>query len=189
MTEKEVFQQLKMGQPSALEYLYHQHRAKCLGYARKRLFRKLPDGRHKFCSAEEALGLYHEAIIIFVENIREERLTELYVKISTYLISIMKNKWLQMIRREDTQVDDFPNLAMEGEALDHEIREKVRSGLVQIDPKCRQMLSLRYFLGWDYDDIASSMGYNKGDVVRNLISRCRSKFREILQQSSKSSPR
>ena len=66
------------------------------------------------------------------------------------------------------------------------LRLNVRKAINQLDIKCREMMTYRYILGWeDYNDIAEATGKNNGDVVRNLISRCRKRFREQYVQLTK----
>lgn len=186
MTDAELFHKLVEGDEGVLEQIYVKHRSKSVFFASKKLYRNSSDGKKQACSLDEAVELYHEAIIVIVENIRAGRLSDLRVKFSTYIIATMKNKWLGQIRKQNIRLDDLSELPVEDSPQDDVIKDKVRKALAKMDEKCREMLSLRYFMDWDYEDIAISMNYNKGDVVRNLISRCRSRFRSIVTQLEKS---
>ena len=182
MNEKEAFRRLRKGDLSVLENIYQKNRKLCISFATKNLFRTVLQGSTKNCTEEEALELYHDAIIVMVENIQENRLTELRSKFSTYLIATMKNKWLGQLKKV-TPI--FPGDDLLRERLGEEEKEFseskrwVRLSLSRLDPRCREMLTLWHMMNWEYEDIATTLGYKQGDVVRNVISRCRKKFREI----------
>ena len=185
MTEEEAFQKLKVRDKEALAYVYQKNRLKCIGFATRRFDRYETEGIKQYYTPEEALDLYHDAIIILVENIANGRLVELKAKFSTYIIATMKNKWKARDKKTYLVADHFERpIEIEENDL-APVQEAVRSSLDQLDKKCREMLSLRYFMDWDYTDIANVLNYKKNDVVRNLIARCKSKFKDLFSKNYK----
>lgn len=184
MTEQEAFSKLKEADQQALAYIYEQNRKKCIQFAIKKLFRKSTIGKAQSCSPDEAMELYHEAIIALYQNTVTGRLTELRSKFSTYIISTMKFKWLNQQRKIKLIELEEEVLPIQVEDTS-ELQGKVREILNEMDGKCKEMLTLRYFLGWGFDDISIQMGYKKDSVVRNLISRCRTKFKVLLTKGLK----
>jgi RNA polymerase sigma factor (sigma-70 family) len=146
----------------------------------------MPDGAIQKCLAEDAEELYNDACAICIHNIVRGRISNLEVKFSTYLITSMRYAWFNKARSQKPKLekkdlpDHTPNPDKEG------IRLNVRKAIANLDPKCKEMMTYRYILGWeDYEDVAKATGKNNGDVVRNLISRCRKRFRELYLQLTK----
>ncbi|MEM7369481.1 MAG: sigma-70 family RNA polymerase sigma factor [Bacteroidota bacterium] len=181
MNDQELLNKLKNGDEKALEWMYVSNRSKSTQYAIKKFYRKSTEGKIAYCTLDEAIELYHESIITIVENIREGRLVNLSAKVSTYLVATMKNKWRNMTRkRRHIPLDTLYDVSHEPADEDRHIQTKVRKALQKMDEKCRQMLTLRYFMEWEYEDIALTIGRKNGSVVRNQISRCRKRFKEII---------
>ncbi len=180
-TDREIIEGIKQKDAEAEKYFYQKNKSICIQYALKTFFWKNPAGETLKCSLEDAEELYNDACILFIQNILKERIIQLDASISTYLISTMKYAWFNKARATKStpeKVEPTPS-----EKTLESIRVNVRKAINQLDGKCREMMTYRYILGWeDYDDIAKITGKNNGDVVRNLISRCRKRFRELYVQ-------
>lgn len=178
MSDDDFLQRIINGDKALLEKVYLDNKEACLNFAKKRLFRQSKNGAIEYCNEDDALERYQDAFAKMIFNIEQGRLTKLDAKFSTYIFAIMRNKWVKDHRNpppSDYPWDDDPE--------DTDIKESVNKILMRMDPSCRKMLTTRYYFGWkDYDDIANELGYENGATVRNLISRCRKKFRNIYKE-------
>ena len=184
MTEEEIIKALRNNDRVAERQFYQQNRTKCIQYAVKKFFWKTKEGKSIKCSDEDGEELYNDACVLFVQNVLRNRIGHLEVKISTYLITSMRYLWLNKAKSKYAKAQtSLVNLPESSSTTGESIKLKVRKAINQLDDKCKEMMTYRYILGWeDYEDIAKATGKNNGDVVRNLISRCRKRFRDIYAQ-------
>ena len=182
MTDREIIKGIISRSPVAERNLYRRNKKKCIRYAKGNFFGKTAEGQNIRCSIEDAEELYNDACALLIQNIYRERVQELAASISSYLITSMKYGWLNKVR---SLKPSYVEQSAKGLSIDQKeaIRAKVRRLIHQLDPKCREMMTYRYILGWeDYEDIAMATQKNNGAVVRNLISRCRKRFRELYDR-------
>lgn len=184
LTELEIIQGVKQKDPEVEAYFYRTNKRKCVQYAVKNFFWKTANGSTVKCGLEDAEELYNDACVLFVQNIWRERIVQLEAKISTYLITSMRYAWLNKARANKKE-SAKPEIAGTPAGENKEsLRSNVRKAINLLDPKCREMMTYRYILGWeDYEDIAQATGKGNGDVIRNLLSRCRKRFREHYVQT------
>ena len=192
MTDQEIIDGIRKNDRAAEKYFYQQHKLKCTQYALKHFFWKPKHGGETMkCNEEDAEELYNDACVLFIHNLLRERIDQLEVKISTYLITSMRYAWMNKARKErkgnleslESKESLVSKESLESPEKKELLRVNVRKAIQQLDEKCREMMTYRYILGWeDYEDIANATGKNNGDVVRNLISRCRKRFRELYMQ-------
>lgn len=183
MTDREILEGIRQGNRKTEQYFYLHYREQCLRFAQKRFYWKSDTGITIRCTQEDAEELYNDASAIFIQNILKNRIDQLEIKISTYLIKTMQYAWYNKARARRPQ----PQTTLPGlpESEREQMRRHVQQVIAQLDQKCREMMTYRYILGWeDYEDIAQATGKNNGDVVRNLISRCRKRFRELYVQAT-----
>ncbi|MBX2874171.1 MAG: hypothetical protein KTR30_18780 [Saprospiraceae bacterium] len=180
MSDREILEAIRRGDRKAERYFYEQNRAKCSQYALQHFFWKTSSGETITCKPQDVEELYNDACVVLIQNILRSRI-QLDVKISTYLITTMKYAWFNKARA--VKRTPATTAVVIPEASKESMRENVRKAIHLLDQKCREMMTYRYIMGWeDYDDIAKATGKNNGDVVRNLISRCRKRFREQYVQ-------
>ena len=184
MTRKETIDAIKHQKKHAEKFFYQKNKKECIQFACKNFFWKLPDGNSRKCKPEDAEELYNDACTLFIQNIIRGRVVNLEVKISTYLITTMKYSWFNKARAMKAKP---PKVKIEeSEETKESRRVQVRQAINLLGQKCREIMTYRYILGWeDYEDIARATGKNNGAVIRNLISRCRKRFREQYMQLAK----
>lgn len=184
LTELEIIQGIKRKDTEVEAHFYRKNKSKCVQYATKSFFWKTVDGKTIKCELEDAEELYNDACVLFVQNIWRERIVQLEAKISTYLITSMRYAWLNKARANKKQSAKAETPAFPTAESKESLRSNVRKAINLLDPKCREMMTYRYILGWeDYEDIAQATGKGNGDVIRNLLSRCRKRFREHYVQT------
>jgi len=200
MTNEEIISGIKQ-QDTAIERIFYlANRSLCIQYAEKHFFWKRKNGTSLKCTDEDAAELYNDACVLFIQNILRNRITSLEAKISTYLVTTMKYQWynkarankLDTIGEKETIIGADPKSSVTPDT--ETVRDGVRKAIQRLDDKCREMMTYRYILGWeDYEDIAQATGKNNGAVIRNLISRCRKRFRtiylQLTQEESSTNPK
>lgn len=136
------------------------------------------NGKERRCSPTEADELWQEALIRVYEMFCVRKAT-LTCQLATLLNTIVRNVWSAGFRANSQVPPTEPDFEDPGSQVDmNALRQWARQRLEKMPEPCRTMLILRYYYSLDYDSIAGLMAYGGGDVVRNLISRCRRNFRE-----------
>lgn len=138
-------------------------------------------------SADHANDYLQEAIIILWQKVTAEQL-ELTAKISTYIFSIAKNKWMAESRRLkkhdsnpallDKQAEQENPLSIMIEADE---KEAVRQALDEIGQPCRDILLMYYFEERKMNEIAKFLNFANGDVVKAKKYQCKKTLQKILE--------
>jgi RNA polymerase sigma factor (sigma-70 family) len=173
MTDQKAFAGLQQKDPAAMKWVFETYRRPFLAWAPYALS----------CSPQDAEDLYDESLITLFHNAATGNLTVLSAKLKTYLFAIGKNKWRSLETRRRREQLLPPSDAVEPEESDVEANEeRVRVALAQMEHPCKTMLEMRYYLDISFEDIAEALSYRSGDVVRNLMTRCRKKLRELYSK-------
>lgn len=165
-----------MAQNEAVKYLYFAR-----SY-RNPVFKIVLDGGG---SQQDALDVLQESMAQLVENLLEDRFLGLS-SLPTYFFAIAENMWRSLRRKEMKYGDyeptryDRPVEGPEAMYLKEEFSQIVDAALAELGDKCRDLLSLD-MLEYSMAEIAQQLGYNNQDVAKNLASRCRMRFRELLK--------
>jgi|GEM_PF-2005328 len=184
LTDQDIIAGIKQKNKEIEAFFYRTHKDKCIQFALKKFFWKQPDGMTIQCDIEDAEEIYNDACVLFVHNVLKDRITQLDAKLSTYLITTMRYNWMNKARSTKRTTPAQEEGSSETDSTNESMRINVRKAIHRLDPKCRAMMTYRYILGWeDYDDIAKATGKGNGDVIRNLLSRCRKRFREHYVQT------
>lgn len=88
LTDSQIIQRIKLGDESALDYLYEQHY--------KMMLRMILRNNG---TEQEALDVFQDALIVFWQKAMDVNF-ELTSKISTYLYSVCKNLWRKELDRK-----------------------------------------------------------------------------------------
>ncbi|MCG8310896.1 MAG: sigma-70 family RNA polymerase sigma factor [Cytophagales bacterium] len=141
------------------------------------------------CSLEEAKDIFQQTVVIFYENIRYGRVTELTSQIKTYLFSIGKNKILELIRQKAknpahyTRIDYFDTDYLYSD-FDEDYEEelkKVERSLNMLGNPCSDILKNYYYHKRSMKEIAEILDYKNSDTVKNLKYKCLQRLRQIFK--------
>jgi RNA polymerase sigma-70 factor (ECF subfamily) len=108
-------------------------------------------------------------------------------KASTWLLTIVHRRAVDLVRREDRRrtapVDDAP--AASGDAIDEtaEVREerrRVQAALEQLTPDQREALELAYYGGLTQSELAARLGVPLGTVKSRMFAGL-ARLRELLE--------
>ena len=150
---------------------------------------------------EDVSDNYHVGFIIFILKLRNGKLAPEAASIG-YLYTICKNQWLKELRKRvksEIELDKIVTKLNEMEYIDEDIDESFQnlySHIMQLafrkieakgnakEKKCLDILKMRYLKKLSYDEISEI--FNKSsNAVRQMKSRCLSKFQSLCAQLEK----
>lgn len=108
-----------------------------------------------------------------------------------WMISVMRHRVLKHARAEKIRQREMGRVAtndaaeltdMDGDLINAELKELVLNKLGEMDDDSRRMFELRYFEGFELEQIAAEMGRTKAAVRGNLY-RTLEKIRDQLKDS------
>ncbi len=137
----------------------------------------------------DAEDILQEATIVLWQKACSDDF-ELTAQLSTYLMSIAKNKWLAETRkRKHRAAQEIPANVADGSlsALDDiiltERAASVKQALNSLNEVCRELLLLFYFEERNFRDIARIMGFNGPDVAKSKKYQCKKALEIALKKS------
>ena len=134
-------------------------------------------------NAEDGSSIMHEAFATLINNIQAERYEERN-NLRAYFLTIVKNKWLDTIRKRRKEYlvpehhpreDDAPN--PEHQLINEEIDKLTKQLLAQLGEVCRTILQLD-IEGFNHEEIAGELGWADSKRVRDRKYKCRKRHRE-----------
>jgi len=169
--------ELKSEPQQALKELYNQYRAGFILWIRTRYV----------LSSADAEDLFQDVVIIFFNNVRLEKITNLEIDIKTYLYAIGKNLASKIKRKEKFEVDvnmpELTNIVLQ-KPMEIELTDRQRivaENLKKMGDPCRGILKLFYFDRLSMDEIAVRMEYKNEHVVKSQKLRCLKKLRTLFE--------
>ncbi len=175
-----LYRSLLAGEDAAFEYLY------------RLLYQRISG--HIFAtggSSADTKVVVHESIITLLFNLRHEKYQwRAEVELITYMVSIARHKWSEMIRSQsrslsldqitlppDSEVAALPEV----DELDFENRRQlVEQNITLLGEKCRRCIDLFYFQQQSMQKIAVQLGWASDDVAKKEKYRCLKKLRQLI---------
>lgn len=167
-------------QKKDLPSIYTKYRNKYFNFLKKRFNHTL----------EERQDIYHDALLIVFNNIRDRKIKDWNGSIEGYITGIVRNRALEYVRTKDKKQkinrDNFlavltsenaPSFAKQNESVLNSIYSKME---VLKNP-CKQLLELFYLEERSYEDICQIMGYNNTDTAKSKKSKCMKRLRKLLE--------
>ena len=147
-------------------------------------------------SMEQARDLFQEAIMVLLKNSRNPDFT-LTCQVKTYLYSVMRNKWLKEINKQnrgglqlviDEETDREFVMVQEDTLEEKKEQEEqfkaVSKALEAIKEDCKKLIMSFYYKKIDLSHLAEQMGYTY-QFIKVKKNRCmnalKAKVREIYQ--------
>jgi RNA polymerase sigma factor (sigma-70 family) len=155
------------------------------------LYDVLPSAKKHVCTNngtdDDAKDIFQDALVILYKKVQSESFT-LSVPLKTYMLGIIKNLWLQELRRRNK----LPVVAGEIDIADAVSQEEkdfdlARAAFNLLGERCRQLLILFYFKKKTYRELASFLGFGDERTAKNQKYRCLQKAKENYLTLSKSS--
>jgi len=181
-TDKEIVEGLQESEhleDAILKYLY----STC--YPKVRIYVLSKGGNN-----EEAKDIFQDSIIVFYQNVKAKKF-EQKAKISTYLITLARNMWINRKKRL-AKIDTLENLESKSQTdslpidqlIETERNEFVMELLQELGDDCRKILTLSIFKKLSMKKISEIMEYQNEQVARNKKSKCLKYLKNALQKSA-----
>ncbi len=132
-------------------------------------------------NTEDAQDIFQDALVILYKKVHAGEISA-EKNIQAYLTTIVKNRWLEELRRRKK----LPHGEMTGELASEEIEpetqyQAARTAYHLLGEKCRALLSLFYHSKKSYKEIASLLAFGDERVAKNQKYRCLQKAKENYQ--------
>jgi len=136
-------------------------------------------------TADDAKDIFQDALVVLYKNVQSQTFT-LTVPLKTYLLAIIKNLWLQELRRRNkipvtTDQADVPDMVLN----DDKNFDIAKAAFNLLGEKCRQLLILFYFKKKTYRELASFLAFGDERTAKNQKYRCLQKAKENYLTLSK----
>jgi RNA polymerase sigma factor (sigma-70 family) len=130
-------------------------------------------------SRQDAEDVFQEALIIFFKKVKMPEFT-LTAKLSTYLFSVCRFLWNDELKKRNQYATADPETILdeaEQKDLEYLLEQEQKAKLAEkvlneLGERCRELLVLFYTMGLKLKDIASKMGYNSENTVKNQKYKC-----------------
>lgn len=176
-SDPEIVEQIEKGSDEPLVQLYHDN------IAMVRKFVRDNNGKE-----EDAEDLLQEALVVLWENVTAGRFT-ISAKISTYLYSVVRNKWLREIGKRKigkTTGLDFRLAEDHYDVLNDVIEEEklalIMACLDKLSPTCRKVLVKFYLEEKNLNEIAEEVGFSNSDVVKSKKYQCKKELQALIEK-------
>ncbi len=141
---------------------------------------------------DDAQDMLQEALVVLWENVMRGEF-DLTAKISTYLYSVVRNKWLRDInKRRIGKTNDLENIDLADERLDalkkviHTEEYKVALQCIQrLGETCRKLLTMFYLEEKGMEEIARALRFNNTDVAKAKKWQCKKELEHFVKKEFK----
>lgn len=178
-TDQKVIERIRNGDERALVDLYHNNIAMVRKYVLDN------SGR-----PEDAEDMLQDALVVLWENVCHKNF-DLTSKISTYVYSVVRNKWLREINKRklgkvtelnDTFADDEPIDALKSVIRSEEFTVILRS-IERLGPTCRKVLTMFYLEERGMEDIARALNFSNTDVAKAKKWQCKKELEALVKKA------
>jgi len=136
-------------------------------------------------TSDDAKDFSQDALVVLYKNVQSDSFT-LTVPLKTYLLAIVKNLWLQELRRRNkipitSDQPEIPDITS-NEDKNFDI---AKAAFNLLGERCRQLLILFYFKKKTYRELASFLQFGDERTAKNQKYRCLQKAKENYLTLSK----
>jgi RNA polymerase sigma factor (sigma-70 family) len=129
-------------------------------------------------TADDAQDIFQDALVILYKKVYNRDIV-LTVSLKTYVLAVVKNCWLQELRRRKK----LPPGETPGDIAAEETTEEpgyhfATAAFNLLGEKCRQLLILFYFKKKSFKEIALALAFSDEKIARNQKYRCLQKAKE-----------
>jgi len=180
-SDQAVIQRLRNGDEDALLDIYHNN---------INMVRKFITDNSGY--PEDAEDMLQEALVILWENARKPGF-DLTSKISTYVYSVVRNKWLRELSKRKAgkiaNIDDYDIPEESHDALKRIIHREEYKIVLQclelLGSTCRKILKMFYLEERGMEEIAHLMSFNSSDVAKAKKWQCKKELEQLVKRKFK----
>lgn len=181
--DQTIVEAIRAGNTAVLKDLYPRYRDDFIQWVNARFY----------CSEEDLLDIYQEAIIVFYQNVVEGKIAQLSCSIRTYLFSVGKHLLYKKFKEKTNKPTDELDIKqireldwhlLEKEELNH--REQImKMAFQRLGKVCRTLLNYFYYYEFGLEVIKERMEYKNTDTVKSQKRRCMQNLEQILKTEFK----
>ena len=175
-----IIEGIKNFEETAGTQLYNKHKDYCMRFMNSMHF-----------DEETNEDIYQDAIIIFIQKIREDNMLLVNTRIQTYLNSICRNQVLIRLKKKNKPIlmgedwekdysDSYTDWFEEQEEVKHERIKIIMEELEIMNERgkvCYELLRKVFFENKTMEAVASLMNYTNADNAKNQSYRCRERLK------------
>lgn len=177
---------LSEGHMAVLDQLYDDYRDDFLRWAGQRF---------QGINRDDLLDAWHDTMIMFYEQVRDKKLTNLTCEIKTFLFTIGYRRLLRMHKKSERidlvevfdaniNIDHSINMS-ESEEMAEEQQIILMAAIRELPEKSRQILVMRFLDGKSIPQIMQEMSYASENAVSVTLSRGLKKLKEMISERMK----
>ena len=163
-SDSQLVEEIKAGNEEALVTMYKSY------YGMVKSFILKNNG-----TESEIEDVLQDSLIAVWRNVNKPGFS-LTVKMSTYLMAIVKNLWFKQLKKKTrfTVVDESLQEKISADSIrtDHLDHRVIHDLVGQLDETCKKLLSYFYFDGLENKVIAEKMGFANTDTVKSKKYQC-----------------
>ena len=179
MTDNAVIEALKNRDENALKQIYSKNRLAFISFAKKYPI-----------TEEDVIDIYQDAIIALRDNAVNGTIDNLKSELKTYLFSIGKymiynkikqQKKMHLVENSANFIEnkDAHTFSINTNALTKE-QKQLQIAFKTLGQKCKEVLTLFYYRGFDLEEIMKELSYSNKDVVKSQKSRCIKSLKSMI---------
>lgn len=142
-------------------------------------------------TADEAKEMLQDAIVVLYEKIKSNEFA-LQAKLSTYLFSVVKNKWYSRLKQKEKLVHAQPvndhnvyQMSFNEPSEESKKIALIKSFMLELKDDCKQILVLSIYQKYSMNEIANIMGFKNEQTARNKKSKCLGYFKKLILSNTK----
>ena len=180
-TDDNIIEGLKNFEETAGTHLYNKHKDYCMRFMNNMHY-----------DEETNEDIYQDAVIVFIEKIREGKLQLVNTRIQTYLNSICRNQILIKLNKKNKPVlmgedweKDYSDTYTDWFEEQEEIKnERIRIIMEELEimkergQVCFELLRKVFFENKTMEVLATLMNYTNADNAKNQSYRCRERLKK-----------
>ena len=178
ISDEQILNSIRKGDDSVLSYLYEKNVRMIMKYIVQN------NGNEA-----DAMIILQDALVIFWEKARKKDFV-LRSKISTYLYSVARKKWLQELtyRKKHTTLEQFHDNPGDSNGIDDTVEENELAGIVkkcmsQLSEICQQILTAFYYDEKSMQEISKSLGLANQDVAKSKKYQCKKELERLVKKA------
>jgi RNA polymerase sigma factor (sigma-70 family) len=178
-----IIRSLSEGNMKVLDQLYDTYRDDFLRWAGQRFHVK---------NRDDLLDAWHDTMIMFYEQVRDKKLTQLTCEVKTYLFTIgyrrliklhKKNEKIDLVEdiNANNDIDESINV-LELEEINEQKEKLLMTAIQELPSKTRQILIKRFMGKKSIPEIKAEMEYESENAVSVTLSRGLKQLKKLIME-------